>query len=350
MSSAQADFSSILIRGSTKTMGTDKTFLMHEIQIFEYFKFYSREKTRTSQGMPAMRTCELPNCTAKLRNESHYHCKLCDITHRGLQKKRMLQHLVSKHAWKVGLHNEPDPNSEENSRNRGFSVLDHNYTIEQILPSKECMPLFDASMTGIIQEGADNGADQENNPQLTHDEVNEQNNGTPPFRTESIDAIPTPLIESISASIDQNRIITNDFIDRILSGPTPESILATSSANKTAPSPLNTQNKPFTMVNGQKVQQTIIDPTKICVIPKCTKYHEKLRTLVRYKKRGFQNEVDWNGTMLLLTFHKLDRIADLFNKRICTYHWKEWYNFNYRLKQKIPRRMDANTQTEKKYL
>lgn len=327
------------------------TGLMHEIQIYEYFKFYSRQKTRTQQGMPSMRTCELPNCSAKLRNESHYHCKFCDITHRGLQKKKMLKHLVSKHAWKVGLHKEPDPNSEENSRNRGFSVLDHNYTVEQILPSKECMPLLDTGNTGIVQqEGGSNGTNQENDPQLTKDgETNAQNNGTPPSKRGSIDAIPTPLIESISASIDQNRIITNDFIDRILSDPTPESILATNSANKMAQFPLNTANKPFMMVNGQKVQHTI-DQSKICVIAKCTKYHEKLRSLIRYKKRGFQNEVDWDGTMLLLTFHKLDRITDLFNRRICTYHWKEWYNFNNRLKQKIPRRMDANTQTEKKYL
>ena len=327
-----------------------------EVQVLEFFKFYSKEVKRPAMGLP-LRICKKDECQFRQKNESHYHCKFCEFTRRGLQTERMLRHLISKHPWEVGVHTEPDPNSVENSRNRGISVLDHNYTVEQILPSNECMPHLEGNIPRNAHESIDMATEnQENNPQqMLNAALLAQNNTNQPATQQPVGPadnlpLPSPMIDSISASIDENQTLTNDFIDRILADPMSDTIQAANLIDKGPDHPNTMTNGSFVILEGQ-MRRPPIDGTKICVIPKCTKYHEKLRTLVRYKHRGnWQHTVDWESTMLLLTFYKLDKVTDPFNKRICAFHWKEWYNFNYRLKKKMPKRIDANTQTETKYL
>eukprot|EP00112_Aurelia_sp_Birch-Aquarium-sp1_P015804 Seg353.9 transcript_id=Seg353.9/GoldUCD/mRNA.D3Y31 product="hypothetical protein" protein_id=Seg353.9/GoldUCD/D3Y31 len=76
-------------------------------------------------------------------------------------------------------------------------------------------------------------------------------------------------------------------------------------------------------------------PEHKCVVQGCASTF-KLKSLVRRKWRGGGHNVwDWESTMLVITYFRLDKIRDPFEAHICNQHWRNWYRYNYKIKQAL---------------
>ena len=72
-----------------------------------------------------------------------------------------------------------------------------------------------------------------------------------------------------------------------------------------------------------------------CVAQGCSSTF-KLKSLVRRKLQGGGHNVwDCESTMLVITYFKLDKIGDPFEAYICNHHWRNWYRYNYKIKQAL---------------
>ena len=293
------------------------------MKLEEYFTFYSKEVVRTRPNVPyiAGRICTNVDCKHKQKNESHYHCKFCDYSRRGRQNDRMEKHLISKHAHTIGLDKNHDAKSEEKSENGKYSVLDHSYTNgETVLiasgstPAMLMLPHFsDREMTHSPHTNS--------LPTIENQENQHELNVVSPANSNGLETTTSNFGCTSGSGCNTDplvpRMIGEEIIDRMLS----DEQLLVSFTNSLPPyeGPLLNLN------NG-----------KSCVIPKCIHTNSKLKSLLRMKRQGSNNLVDWENTMLLLTYYKIDKTSSLSDKFICHMHWKEWYNFNYRLKKRVP--------------
>ena len=82
-------------------------------------------------------------------------------------------------------------------------------------------------------------------------------------------------------------------------------------------------------------KETEMTPEHKCVVQGCVSTF-KLKSLVRRKLRGGGHKVwDCESTMLVITYFRLDKIGDPFEAYICNHHWRNWYRYNYKIKQAL---------------
>jgi len=293
------------------------------MRLEEYFTFYSKEIFRVSPHAPyvARRCCMNVNCKYKQKNESHYHCKLCDYVRVGRYYNGMKNHLISKHAYAIGLKANPDKNSGEKSENGNYSVIDHSYT------NGESASFSDTSPPSMLTL-----------PKFS-DELPQENSLSSAKRHQL--RVTSTAVSSRSPSIVAER-----------DSKAPATVYCISSESGIIPASGISPSIPITfgVVSSQQLLASLKDPmpscnrpylhaketnVKSCSIPKCTNYSSKLKTLLRMQKRGGGRLVDWKSTMLLLTYYKIDKTSDISSKFICSVHWREWYNFNCKLNKQM---------------
>ena len=292
------------------------------MKLEECFTFYSKEVVKTRPNVPyiAGRICTNVDCKHKQKNESHYHCKFCDYSRRGRQNDRMEKHLISKHAYTIGLDKNHDKKSEEKSENGKYSVLDHSYTNgETVLPANGSTPTM-LMLPHFSESEITQSPDTNSLPTIENQENHHELNVIPSPNSVSLETT-TSHFGCTSASGSSTdplvpRMIGEEIIDRMLSD---EQLLV--SLTNSLP---HYQGRLFNLNNG-----------KSCVVPKCMHTKSKLKSLLRMKRQQSNHFVDWESTMLLLTYYKIDKTSSLSDKFICYMHWKEWYNFNYRLKKHV---------------
>ena len=293
------------------------------MKLEEYFTFYSKEIIKANPHAPyvARRCCMNVNCKYKQKNESHYHCKLCDYVRVGRYYNGMKNHLVSKHAHVIGLKANPDKNSGGKSENGNYSVIDHSYTNGESAflsntdpPSMLTLPKFSDELP---QEDSLSSA-----------------------KSHQLSATPT-TVSSIGPSIVAERVSKAPATVHCISADC--GIIPASGTSPLIPIT-------FGVVSSQQLFASAKDPiasckrpslhakeanVKSCSIPECKNYSSKLKTLLRMQKPGGKRQVDWKSTMLLLTYYKIDRTNDISSKFICSVHWREWYNFNWKLNKQM---------------
>lgn len=317
------------------------------IKIEDYFTFFSKEVFKTKPNCPYVpgRVCKVAECKHKQRNESHYHCKLCDYVWRGRQNVRMERHLISKHAHAISLYTSSVTKSgSEKSENGKYSVLDHSYTYgENDLPNtrtSEDPPTM--LMLPHFFEKESTGSIAQENPLLTREnqENNQQHNLASTLNASSIgdssektttSNTSAVSISSVAASSVHTASLPNtlgdEFVNRMLSN---EQFIA--------PLPRSVPSSHGSIINDNRANGNQ------CIVPNCKNANGRLKKLLRMKSHG--HAIDWESTMLLLTFHRVDIPSEIANKFICFWHWKEWYNYNYKLKKHIPYSIDVSTQTK----
>ncbi len=62
---------------------------------------------------------------------------------------------------------------------------------------------------------------------------------------------------------------------------------------------------------------------------------EKLRPILSKKISCDSKYEDWEGLKLLCTFYRINTVSDFRNTFICRKHWKDWYNFDYKLRSNL---------------
>ena len=63
---------------------------------------------------------------------------------------------------------------------------------------------------------------------------------------------------------------------------------------------------------------------------------QRLKSFLQKKIRGGgSNTIDWNSTMLQITYFRLVDIGDPSNFSICAQHWKEWYHYDYNMQKSL---------------
>ena len=312
------------------------------IKLEDYFTFYSKEVVRTRPNFPyiAGRVCKDVACKHKQRNESHYHCKFCEYVRRGRQSERMEKHLISKHSRAIGLVASPGTKGGEKSENGRYSVLDHSYTNGEAVLSANSEPPTMLMLPDFSDKETTISPNANSHSKMENQENEHQLNALVTSKATIVNKGNWKAIASSLATTNSKDMpnASNPFAPKVIGegGLSDQHLLESLASSLPSSQGLCLV---ASKTNGS-----------ICIVPKCTHSNSKLKTLMRMKQQGSRHSVDWESTMLLLTFFKIDKVNDITNKCICSVHWKDWYNFNYRLKKNMPRYCDATTQTFVNYL
>ena len=250
----------------------------------DYYVFYTK-KTRPGKH------CENSECKYE---QGHYHCKMCPVAFKGLMTDKMVKHVRSKHPHQINIASKPgnDPqNSHSDNANSGTKIKSGDNSASN--PASELFsPVSLSPLKGVaIKKSkvstplyADPGNVQFSSPGIS-----------PLFHKAVTVTEPSSLTNVIPSQVELSQIVTEPAVDK------------------------------------DKVEA----PECRCVVPDCTSVF-KLKSLVRRKLRGGgNNDLDWESTMLLITYFRLDKIGDPFAISFCNKHWKNWYHYNYKIKQAL---------------
>ncbi len=254
--------------------------------MLDYYDFFTK-KTRPGKH------CEDSECKYE---QGHYHCKFCKNAFKGLMTDKMVKHVRSKNSKiltnTASKADHDSQNSHSDNANSGIEIRSNDNRPSN--PASEFFSPFSLSNspTGVAVKKS---------------------------------KVSTPLLAEPG-----NVLFSSPGISPLFHKAA--TVTESSSLSKVIPSQAEL---------SEIVAEPIVDKEKIeipecmCVVPDCTSVF-RLKSLVRRKLRGGgNNDWDWESTKLLITYFRLDKIGDPFKVYICNQHWKNWYHYNYKIKQAL---------------
>ena len=288
---------------------------MSGFRVQDYYKFYSKSTTKG-------RHCEYSEC--KHVEESHYHCNFCPMSMRGLMTARMEKHTRKKHAKEL------EPFGTVDASSPYVNTLDtHTVWPQSITPLASCESISTSSATITTDDI----------PSKTSVTVNSDSGPapecifSPPFSPSKSIVVKKSKVSTPMSSKPGNVVFSSPGISPL--------------HHKTATSSHADHNK---AVSNDRASISVKGkaPSE-CIIPHCQST-TRLKSLLRKKLRGGgSNTIDWNSTMLQITYFRLVDIDDPSNFSICAQHWKEWYHYDYNL-QKSLGALSQKSQEENRFL
>ena len=227
------------------------------------------------------KNCDSVACKYK-DGRTHYHCRYCSFVRAGLSYDKMIKHMRSKHSSNL---------VSQVSTEEQQTLTELNIESDPSDPALEKSPQLSPPRSFIIKKS----------------KVSTPMSAEP--GSLQIEAPFSPLFHK-TKSIDQDPC-------RPVEGP----FLPNGNLNIT----------PFDS-DATTEERESLEIIKRCVIPGCNNINN-LKQLIRMKTRGHGNLIDLEQTLLLLTYYRLDKVGRIFEKRICHLHWREWYDFNHKLKE-----------------
>ena len=270
-------------------------------ELGEYFTFHPK---KSSSGINKnLFKCPTLSCKYSCeQNVSHYHCKLCEFVDANCNIKRRKAHLNKKHNI-IFSDEQPGENvAGENPHETRFTIP---FSHESQLITTETVTLDHLYCSNITCSATNN------------DKISDSTIMVSPSRQSVIkkSKVSTPL---------------SSHAGNVMFG----SLAGSPLFHKTRPvAPFEIPGNVPTNQGSDIMPHFEDSPQKnVCFLAHCRTTH-RLKPLLGKKFRVSGNKIeDWDGLQLLCTYFRVDKVDNCQDLYVCHAHWKQWYNFNYRLR------------------